>query len=94
MVIVPEKIVQKLCAKVLDTLKDKRMVTLKAPEDKVLQRLAKAMLDDLNKEAALNNEVRKMLEKFRPQIDRGEVDEHKMFQMIKKQLVKDRGIVL
>lgn len=70
------------------------MVTLKVAEDKVLQRMVKAMLDDFNKEATLNAEARKLLEKFRVQIDRGEVDEHKMFQMIKKQLIKDKGIVL
>ena len=91
---IPEKIIDKLCKKILQRLKDKHLIVLKSNEGKILQRMNQSFLEDLDKENLLNQEVKKMLEKYRDAINRGEIDEHKMFQMIKKQLIKERNIVL
>ena len=91
---IPEKIIERLCQRILQNLKDKHLIQIKVPESQVLARMIKAMQDDLKKDAELDAEIRKMMEKFQDQIDRGEVDEQKMYQMIKKQLIKERNIVL
>ncbi|MEZ4704349.1 MAG: DUF507 family protein [Bdellovibrionota bacterium] len=57
-------------------------------------KLQSIFIQDLQVEDLLNQEVEKMLEKFAPQIDRGEIDKHKMFQMIKNQLIKERKLVI
>lgn len=91
---IAEKTLERLCHTALDHLKAKHLITIKVDEPKVIARMVRAFQTDLDKEAKLDAEVRQMLEKFRTQIDRGEIDEQKMFLMIKKQLVKERGIVL
>jgi hypothetical protein len=50
--------------------------------------------DELLLEDRVDAEVRKILESYRSQIDQGQVDERKVFLMIKKQLAKERGIIL
>jgi hypothetical protein len=50
--------------------------------------------DELLLEDRVDAEVRKILETYRSQIDQGQVDERRMFLMIKKQLAKERGIIL
>jgi len=91
---IPEKIIDRICRKILEQLKDKKLLQMKASENKVLQRMIQAFKDDLGKEATLDVEVRKIMEQYRPAIDRGEVDEHKMFRMIRKQLIKEKKLVI
>lgn len=89
----PDKIIEHLCRRALDHLKDRQLIRLKGQESQVLARMIRAMKEDLGKESALDAEIRQMLEKFRDKINRGEIDEQKMYQMIKKQLIKERNLV-
>ncbi len=52
------------------------------------------LLDELMVEDRLNAEVKRLMAKYEAQIAGGEIDSQKMFQMIKKKLVEERGIVL
>ena len=90
----PEKMMEHLCQRVLEHLKTKQLVKCKVPEPQVLARMVAAMKQDLAKDAALDAEVRKMLEQYRDKIDRGEIDEQKMYQMIRKQIIKERKLVI
>ena len=45
-------------------------------------------------EDRLNDEVRELLKAYESQIERGQVDYQKMFQMIKRKLAKEREIIL
>jgi hypothetical protein len=38
--------------------------------------------------------VRQLLKAYEQQIEQGQVDYHKMFQMVKQKLVRERGIIL
>ncbi|MBI3356744.1 MAG: DUF507 family protein [Nitrospirae bacterium] len=53
-----------------------------------------AMTDELSIEDRLNAEVRHMLKVYEKQLEQGQVDYQKMFQMIKQKLVRERGIIL
>lgn len=53
-----------------------------------------AITDELSVEDRLNAEVRKMLQIYEQQIEQGQVDYQKMFQMVKQKLVRERGIIL
>jgi hypothetical protein len=48
----------------------------------------------LSVEDRLNAEVRQLLKAYEQQIDQGQVDYQKMFQMVKQKLVRERGIIL
>ncbi len=52
------------------------------------------IIDDLSVEDRLNEEVREILEQHQEKINRGNIDYHKMFLMIKRKLVQERGLVL
>ena len=50
--------------------------------------------EELSVEDKLNAEVRTLMKRYETEIERGQVDYQKMFLMVKKQLVKERGIIL
>lgn len=56
--------------------------------------LDRAMTEELSLEDRLNAEVRQMLKVYEKQIEQGQVDYQKMFQMVKQKLVRERGIIL
>jgi hypothetical protein len=45
-------------------------------------------------EDRLDAAVRQILDTYKTQIEKGQVDERTMFLMIKKQLAKERGMIL
>lgn len=53
-----------------------------------------AMTDELSIEDRLNAEVRQLLKTYEKQVEQGQVDYQKMFQMIKQKLVRERGVIL
>jgi hypothetical protein len=56
--------------------------------------LNRAMTEELSLEDRLNAEVRQMLKVYEQQIEQGQVDYQKMFQMVKQKLVRERGLIL
>jgi hypothetical protein len=68
----------------------KRKVTSKG----FVEVLEQAITSELSVEDRVNAEVRQLLKAYEEQIDRGQVDYQKMFQMVKQKLVRERGIIL
>jgi hypothetical protein len=60
----------------------------------LVELLDRAVTEELMVEDRLNLEVRELMKKYEREIESGQVDPQKMFVMIKKQLVKERGIIL
>ena len=56
--------------------------------------LERVMLDELSVEDRINVEAKALLHKYESEIARGHMDEHQVFLMIKKQLVKEKGVIL
>jgi hypothetical protein len=56
--------------------------------------LEQVMTDELSVEDRLNAEVRQLLKAYDKQIEQGQVDYQKMFQMVKQKLVRERGLIL
>lgn len=56
--------------------------------------LDQTITDELSVEDRLNTEVRQMLKAYDKQIEHGQVDYQKMFQMVKQKLVRERGLIL
>jgi len=50
--------------------------------------------EELSVEDKLNAEVRTLMKRYEAEIEQGQVDYQKMFLMVKKQLVKDRSVIL
>lgn len=88
-----ENQVKQLCHKVLSTLRSNRQIGLKKDEKEVLSVMQSIFLAELRIEDEINREASKILEQHAAQMG-GKIDREKMFQLIKKQLIKDRKIVV
>jgi len=62
-------------------------------KEKVSEKIRQVILDDFAREDSLNQEVRDYLEKYSDQIRRDALSYQEMFKLIKKELLKKRGIV-
>jgi hypothetical protein len=78
----------------IDQLTEQRLIRLETPKADVTAFLDQIITDEMMIEDRLDAEVRQILDTYKAQIDRGQVDERTMFLMIKKQLVKERGMIL
>jgi len=86
--------VEKASRLILNALKEKGKTTFKVSEDKIYLKILEVFLGDLQAEDKLDADVKKIMEQYRAQIASGQVDSQKVFQMIKKQLIKERNLVI
>lgn len=56
--------------------------------------LERIITDELSVEDRINAEAKELMRKYEAQIAQGHMDEHQVFLMIKKQLVKEKGAIL
>jgi len=59
-----------------------------------VESLDRVIKEELSLEDRLNAEVRQLLKVYEKQIEQGQVDYQKMFQMVKQKLVRERGLIL
>jgi uncharacterized protein len=62
--------------------------------DKVEEVVRDVINEDLQIEDRLNDEVKALLRAFSNEFSRGEADYQKMFTMVKRKLVQERGLIL
>jgi hypothetical protein len=73
---------------------DKGFVQVLGDRAKVEELLREAITEELQIEDRLNDEVKDLLRAFSNEFSRGEADYHKMFTMVKRKLVQERGLIL
>lgn len=91
---VPKGWVSVIAREIVEELVKREMVGLQVPKEKVTELLHEIMLEELTVEDRLNEEVRGMLKKFEPEIEKGRLDYRKLFDLTKQKLVKERNIIL
>lgn len=75
-------------------MKEKELVVFKGAEQAVLKRMVEAFKDNLNQEAEIDKEARKLLTQHQKEIDGGSLNYNKLFLMMRKKIAKERGFVL
>jgi len=85
--------VKQICQKLLLTLRSKQLINLKKSEGEILAKMEEIFIKDLKVEDDINREAEKLLEQYTKQMG-DKIDKQKMFQMIKKQLIKDKNVVV
>ena len=78
---------------VFDQWKANKVVTFKEDEAKVFQRAVRSLQEELEKESKLDQEVKTMLDDLE-RTHGGEFQRHKMAQMLKQKLAKEKKVVL
>jgi len=69
-------------------------IQLLGGREKVEELVREIITEDLQVEDRLNDEVKDLLRAFSNEFNKGEADYHKMFTMVKRKLVQERGLIL
>lgn len=91
---IPKSWVPLITRKIVDDLIKKDIIIPKVSREELTMKTEKLIMDDLMVEDRLNEEVREILKKFTADIEKGRLDYRKMFELTKKKLVAERGIVI
>lgn len=91
---IPKTWVPLLTRKIINNLLEKDLIESKTPKDKLIEESEKIILEELMIEDRLNEEVREILKKFSADIEKGRLDYRKLFEMTKKKIVEERGLIL
>lgn len=86
--------VKYLCNKVLDRLKDKKLIVFKSEEHAVLDSMVKAFSNNLKQEQEIELEAKKIMELHKAEMLNTGMNQSKMFMMIKKEIARKRGFIL
>ena len=84
---------QRLSARVVDLWKKQNVVIFKADEKEVLASAVKALQKDYQRELDLDREVQKMLDDLE-RTNPGGFQRHKMQQLLKQKLAKEKKVIL
>ncbi len=86
--------VRNLAARIVAELSGRDDVSVIAAPETVEADIAKVIRENLLAEDALDREVETVMERYRREIASGKLDVDLLRQKIKKQLAKDRGVVI
>jgi hypothetical protein len=89
----PREYVAYMSKQVLKRLTAQKLIEIDQP-DYVQEVMTQVVLEELSIEDHINDEVRKILEEYDDQMKQMGVSYEDMFRKVKRQLVRDRDIVL
>ncbi|MBI1821512.1 MAG: DUF507 family protein [Nitrospirae bacterium] len=78
----------------VEHLLHQKMIKPLVEKEKLIALIENTITGDFMVEEQLNQEVRELMKNYSEQIEKGEVDYNRLFQMIKQKLAKERGLVL
>ena len=86
--------VKHIADSLVSRLQTEEVLELIGTRQAVVEALDHAITEELSVEDRLNTEIRTLMKAYSVEIERGNVDYQKMFTMIKKKLVQERGLIL
>ena len=89
----PEKI-EDLARKIVDEMKNRSEVLLRVPEEEIFHEIKDIITKDLEREDKLEEEVRQILKKHMNRVYREDISYISLVRKAKKQLAKERGLIL
>jgi hypothetical protein len=89
-----KKIIDHVAKTVVERLLEQELLTVDATPETLMAEVHRLITDDLMVEDRLNAEVKELLRAHSAEIERGNVDYARMFTMVKRKLVQERGLIL
>jgi hypothetical protein len=94
MKIKPEQ-AERLAEQILKSYRAKELIVLKAQESAVRTKIKNIIVQNFHEEEVIEEEARKMLASHAGEVRQaGDMDQHKMFLLIKQKLAQKKGFVL
>jgi uncharacterized protein len=91
---IPKSWVPSITRKIVDNLLKKELAEPAVPVETLISETEKLLLEELMVEDRINDEVRQILKKFEPEIEKGRLDYRKLFDMTKQKIVRERNVIL
>lgn len=91
---IPKTWVPLLTRRIVESLLEKELIEPKLPKEGLIEESEKLILEELMVEDRLNEEVREILKQFSVDIEKGRLDYKRLFDLTKKKLVEERGLIL
>ncbi len=82
--------IKKIARLLYERLTQKQLLQVLSTEKKILDKIESVFLADIKKEEEIDTLTKAMMEKFTKQVESGEIDYHKMYGMVKKQIMKEK----
>jgi hypothetical protein len=86
--------IQYLAQAIARDLGTKGCIRMLGEREKVEELIREVITGDLQVEDRLNDEVKDLLRAFSNEFNKGEADYQKMFTLVKRKLVQERGLIL
>jgi hypothetical protein len=90
----PKTWVPLLAKRIIDNILSKNLAKTTIPRQKLLAETEEILLNELTLEDRLNDEVREILKTHSAEIEKGQLDYRKLFDLTKHKLVRERNLVL
>jgi len=89
-----EDMINYVSTMIVDDLLKNGLIEIDCVKEKIVDSIGKIITDELSLEDKLNDEVKELLKSHETELDKGNIDYRRMFQMVKQKLARERGIVL
>lgn len=89
-----KEMIQLLVDKLTSSLLEEEFIIFTEDTSKLKEIINDIIVEDLGIEDKLDEEVNGIIESHSKEMDSGDVDHRRMFQMIKKKLIRERNLVL
>ena len=91
---IPKDWVSVITSEIVEELINKDMVKIQLTEDQLKVVMEELIIEELMVEDRLNDEVREMLKQFDSEIEKGNLDYRRLFDMTKKKLIREKNIII
>ncbi|GAB4414955.1 MAG: DUF507 family protein [Thermodesulfovibrionales bacterium] len=91
---IPKSWVHLITKKIIDDLLKKGLIESKVSVEELASEAERLIMDELMVEDRVNEEVREILKKYASEIEKGRLNYRKMFELTKKKIVEERGLIL
>jgi len=91
---IPKSWVPVIASEIVTELINKDMVRIQLPENQLKGVMEELIMEELMVEDRLNDEVREMLKQFDAEIEKGNLDYRRLFDMTKRKILQERNIII
>ncbi len=83
-----------IAKKMIDDLVARELIVPRVPLGELVAEAEKLVTEELMVEDRVNDEVREILKKFTGEIEKGRLDYRKVFELTKRKIIEERGLVI